>query len=371
MADPDRGVGPAARLRRPPAPRPVRALASHPHASRRSTRTGPGWSTWSATASASGRSARSASTCSSPRPRPDLRLPPRLDPAAAAGGDRVAWHAGRQRAAHTTPPGAASSPRTYDRMLADTEEAGLRRSPRASCSRGPAGARSSSAPAPGSTSTTTPRRSSELVLTEPFEPMARRLRERAAEAGRATATWSRLPPTRCRSTTPRSTPSSAPSCSAPSTTSAATLAEVARVLRPAAGCCSSSTSAPRTRGWPAGRTGSSGRGASSATAATATATRSRRSRPPPLELEDVERGRAAEGRRRSSGRWRSARRRSPPDESPRWAARLQAAAGTARKRAARNQPSSEESGAPFHPADQADQRRRQDDQEQPRPDRAR
>ena len=80
LADADRGVGSAARLRRPPAPRPLRALASHPHV--RGDRRGAHPDGRPRPLRPPPRAARHARRAppGRARPRPDLRLPPRLDP---------------------------------------------------------------------------------------------------------------------------------------------------------------------------------------------------------------------------------------------------------------------------------------------------
>ena len=87
VADPDRGMGPAARLRRPPAPRALRALA--PHAQLRGARPRPDADGRPRPLRAPVRAARHDRRTSArpPRPDPDLRLPAGLDP-------RACWQSG-------------------------------------------------------------------------------------------------------------------------------------------------------------------------------------------------------------------------------------------------------------------------------------
>lgn len=71
----------------------------------------------------------------------------------------------------------------YDRMLAATEEAGLRERRRELLA-GASGRTLELGAGTGVNLELYPEAVSELILTEPFEPMARRLRERLAESGR-------------------------------------------------------------------------------------------------------------------------------------------------------------------------------------------
>ena len=196
----------------------------------------------------------------------------------------------------------------YDRLMADTEEAGL--SDRRSDARRGRGRTVELGAGTGLNLAHYPDGVEELILTEPFAPMAERLRERGGDAGdggrgagrraadpddasidTASRRWSSAPSTTCRRRWPRSS-----GCSSP-----------------AAACCSRARPLGRSRHRPAGRTGCErpwqffGHGC-------------HRNRDTLAAIERLaardRHGRARAScrrRRRSSGRWSSDGAASPPD----------------------------------------------------------